>query len=131
MAVRFKARTVFSRSNTGIVGSNPARGMDVYLHFSVLCCPVQVVALWRADPLSKESYRMSKNRFISFRSKILNRKGPEGLIRIYYKIGRKLQPVPEVVNNIETSGSKSNSRHVTFFFCFIEKFMAQRIMKCA
>jgi hypothetical protein len=27
---------------------------------------------------------MSKNRFISFRSQILNRKRPEGLIRIYF-----------------------------------------------
>jgi hypothetical protein len=34
--------------------------MDVGRRFSVLCCPVQVVALRRADPPSKESYRMSK-----------------------------------------------------------------------
>jgi hypothetical protein len=40
MAARSKARTDFYRSNTGIVGSNPARGMDVCSHFSVLCCPV-------------------------------------------------------------------------------------------
>jgi hypothetical protein len=32
--------TVFGRWNIGITGSNPARGMDVYLCFSVLCCPV-------------------------------------------------------------------------------------------
>jgi hypothetical protein len=32
-----KVRTVFGRSNSGIVGSNPTRGMDVYPLFSVLC----------------------------------------------------------------------------------------------
>jgi len=32
--------TDFDRSNTGLVGSNPARGMDLCLRFSVLCCPV-------------------------------------------------------------------------------------------
>jgi hypothetical protein len=35
-----KARTAFNRSNTGIVISNPARGMDVCPRFSVFCCPV-------------------------------------------------------------------------------------------
>jgi hypothetical protein len=40
MAARSKARTVFDRSNTRIGGSNPARGMNVLPHFSVLCCPV-------------------------------------------------------------------------------------------
>jgi hypothetical protein len=40
MDARSKARTVFGRSNTGIVGSNPARGMDVCPRFSVLCFPV-------------------------------------------------------------------------------------------
>jgi hypothetical protein len=28
------------RSDTGIVGSNPAQGMDVCPRLSVLCCPV-------------------------------------------------------------------------------------------
>jgi hypothetical protein len=28
------------RSDAGIVGSNPAQGMDVCPHLSVLCCPV-------------------------------------------------------------------------------------------
>jgi hypothetical protein len=65
---RSKALTVFRRSNSGLVGSNPARDMDVCPRFSVLCCPVQVVALRRADPPSKESYQMSKNRFVSFKS---------------------------------------------------------------
>jgi hypothetical protein len=40
MSARSKARAVFDRSNTGIVGSNPARCMDVCSHFSVLCCSV-------------------------------------------------------------------------------------------
>jgi hypothetical protein len=34
-AARFRARTVFARSNTGIVGSNLTRGMDVYGVYSV------------------------------------------------------------------------------------------------
>jgi len=43
------------------------------------------VALRRADPPSKEPYRMSKNTS-SFRNQILNRKRPEGAIRIYFTI---------------------------------------------
>jgi hypothetical protein len=48
------------RLDTGIVGSNPAQGMGVFLHLSVLCCPVQVEALRRADHSSKESCQMSQ-----------------------------------------------------------------------
>jgi len=40
MAARSKARTVFDLSNTGIVASNPIRGMDVCLRFCVLYFPV-------------------------------------------------------------------------------------------
>jgi hypothetical protein len=40
MAAWCKSRTVFDLSNIGIADSNPARGMDVCPHFSVLCCPV-------------------------------------------------------------------------------------------
>jgi hypothetical protein len=40
IAARSKSSTAFDRSNIGIAGSNPARGMDVCLCFSVLCCPV-------------------------------------------------------------------------------------------
>jgi hypothetical protein len=40
--------------------------MDVCPRFSVLCCPVLVEALHRADSSSKGSYELS-NRFISFR----------------------------------------------------------------
>jgi hypothetical protein len=60
MAARSKARTIFNRSNTRIVGSNPARGMYVYPRFSVLCCSAKVVTLRRADPPSKESHQVSK-----------------------------------------------------------------------
>jgi hypothetical protein len=60
MAAWSESRTVFDRLNIGIVGSNPARGMDVCPRFSVLCCPVYVEALCRADPPSKESYQMPK-----------------------------------------------------------------------
>jgi hypothetical protein len=35
-----EASTVFGRSNVENAGSNPARGMDVCLRFSVLCCHV-------------------------------------------------------------------------------------------
>jgi hypothetical protein len=58
MTERSKANTVFGRSNIGIAGSNPARGMDICLRFSVLCCPVQVEALRWTDPPAKESYQM-------------------------------------------------------------------------
>jgi hypothetical protein len=47
VAARSKASAVFARSNTGVMGSNPTLGMDV--------C-VQVAALRRANPPSKESY---------------------------------------------------------------------------
>jgi hypothetical protein len=40
MAELSEAHTFFDRSNIGISGSNPARGMDVCPRFSVLCCPV-------------------------------------------------------------------------------------------
>jgi hypothetical protein len=39
MAEQSGACTVFGRSNIEIVGSNPARGMDVCPRFSMLCCP--------------------------------------------------------------------------------------------
>jgi len=57
MATRSKARTVFNRLNNRIVGSNPARGMDVCPRFSVFCCPVLVMTLRRVHPAPKESYQ--------------------------------------------------------------------------
>jgi hypothetical protein len=57
ITARSKAHTIFGRSNTGIAGSNAAQGMDVCLHFSVLCCPEYVEILHWADLPSKESYQ--------------------------------------------------------------------------
>jgi hypothetical protein len=54
-----KAGTVYDRLNIGIAGSNPAWGTDVCTRVSVLCCPMSVEALRRADPPTKESYQMS------------------------------------------------------------------------
>jgi hypothetical protein len=62
VAARYKIWFVFTRSNTGIVGWNPTWGMDVCVRLfcvsTVLC--VQVAALRRVDPPSKESYRLCK-----------------------------------------------------------------------
>jgi hypothetical protein len=59
MAERSKTSTVFGRSNIGIAGSNPARGMDVCLRLSVLWYPVYVEALRWTDPPAKESCQIS------------------------------------------------------------------------
>jgi hypothetical protein len=43
VAERSKACTVFARSETRIMGSNPTQGMDVwcvYVFILCLCCPV-------------------------------------------------------------------------------------------
>jgi hypothetical protein len=40
IAERSEACTFFCRSDVEIAGSNPPRGMDVFLRFYVLCCPV-------------------------------------------------------------------------------------------
>jgi len=40
VAAQSKLRMVLNHSNTGIIGSNPARGMDVCPCFVVLCCLV-------------------------------------------------------------------------------------------
>jgi hypothetical protein len=50
IAERSKTCTVYDRLNIGIKGSNPAWGMDVCPHVSVLFCPVSVEVLRRADP---------------------------------------------------------------------------------
>jgi hypothetical protein len=57
VAARSRAWTVFARSNTGVVGSYPPQHMDIRVCLYCLCCPV-VEALRRADPPSKESYRL-------------------------------------------------------------------------
>jgi hypothetical protein len=48
------------RLGAGIVGSNSTQRMDGCPRLSVLCCPMKVEALRRADHSSKESYHMSK-----------------------------------------------------------------------
>jgi hypothetical protein len=50
--------------------------MDSCQRFSLLCCPVQV--------------EEKKHRVVSFRSQILNRNRPEGLIQIYIQIMKSL-----------------------------------------
>jgi hypothetical protein len=54
--------------------------MDVCLFISVLCCPVEIAALLRADPPSKESYQLSKQFIIP--EVILNWNRSLDLIRI-------------------------------------------------
>jgi hypothetical protein len=62
VAARYRAWTVFVRSNARIVGSSPAPGKDVcvcvYSVFVLVC--VYVAALRRADHSSKKSYRLCK-----------------------------------------------------------------------
>jgi hypothetical protein len=58
VAARATAWTVFARSNVGIVGSNPNWGMDICVRLFCLRCSVQVAALRRTHPPSKESYRL-------------------------------------------------------------------------
>jgi hypothetical protein len=63
VAARPETWTVFARSDAGVVGSNPTQVIDdcvcVYSVFVLFC--VWVAALRRADPPSKESYRLCKN----------------------------------------------------------------------
>jgi hypothetical protein len=77
-----KACTAFARANTAIVGSNPAWGMDVCVYLFCVCAVlcVQIAALRRADPLSKESYRLCK------RSR--NWKSGQGPKKVYRSIDR-------------------------------------------
>jgi hypothetical protein len=52
----------FARSKDVIVGSNPTQGIDVYVCLFcvyVLSC-MQIAALRRANPSTKESYRLCK-----------------------------------------------------------------------
>jgi hypothetical protein len=71
MAARYKAWTFFTRSNTGVVDSIPIRGMDICMR--LICFCVLVASLRRADPPSKESYRLCK--------RLRNWKGGQGLTK--------------------------------------------------
>jgi hypothetical protein len=53
-----EAWTVFARSNDGIVGPNPTQGIDVCVFILFVFFCVLAAALRRADPPSKESYRL-------------------------------------------------------------------------
>jgi hypothetical protein len=59
VAARSKARTVFARSNAGIVASNPTQGMDVCVRLFcvcvVLCVGSSLATCWSP---SKESSRL-------------------------------------------------------------------------
>jgi hypothetical protein len=61
LAAWSKSWTVFSRSNAGIVDSNPTQGMNigiVCVYSVFMLSSVLVAALRRADPPSKESYQL-------------------------------------------------------------------------
>jgi hypothetical protein len=56
-----EARTVFARSNAGIVGSNPTQDMNVCVRLFCVCAILFISSgLAAADPPSKESYRSVK-----------------------------------------------------------------------
>jgi hypothetical protein len=53
---------MFAHSNTGVVGSNATRSIDVCLRLFSACVVLCVGSgLATADPPSKESYQMSNN----------------------------------------------------------------------
>jgi hypothetical protein len=70
VAARSKAWTVFARLNTGIVGSNPIRSMDVSVR--LICVLVLCVGsgLTTADPPSKESYWLCIDKEIENATKV-------------------------------------------------------------
>jgi len=92
-----------------------------------LCRSVSVVALRQADPPSRESYQMSKNRFISFKRQILNRKSPEGLIRIHLpNIMLHTAVCPPNANPMRRrSPKKSITQHrlVPWFMIYMHRFI--------
>jgi hypothetical protein len=57
VAARSKAWTVFVRSNTGIVGSNPTQGTDVYVRLFSVCVVPCVGSGLATGWSSKETYR--------------------------------------------------------------------------
>jgi hypothetical protein len=61
VVARCEAWTVFARSNTGIVGSNPFQGMDMYV-YSVFCVVLCIGSgLEMGWSLVQESYRLHNN----------------------------------------------------------------------
>jgi hypothetical protein len=55
VTARCKPRNAVAHPNTGILGLNPTRGLDIYVRLFCVVC-VLVAALQWADPPSKESY---------------------------------------------------------------------------
>jgi hypothetical protein len=76
VATRAKAWNVFALSNTGIVGSNSTRDMDVCVRLFCVYAVLQAAALRRADPPSKESYR-SRRRSRNWKSAKVQQKAVE------------------------------------------------------
>jgi hypothetical protein len=61
VAARSKAWNVFTRSDAGIVGSNPTQVMDVCVHLFCVCVALCLGSgLATADHSPKESYRLWK-----------------------------------------------------------------------
>jgi hypothetical protein len=56
VTARSESWTVFARSNTGVVGSNPTQDMDACVRLLCVCAIMCVGSdLWRADPHSRGS----------------------------------------------------------------------------
>jgi hypothetical protein len=82
-AERSKARNVFARLNTEIMGSNPTRGMDVCVRLFCVCVVLcRERPCDRADHSSKEPYRLFTTSIIS--ELILNGNRPDSRIRQRY-----------------------------------------------
>jgi hypothetical protein len=65
MAAQSKAWTIFARSNTGVVGSNPTLGMDVcvrlFLVCAVLCVGSGLATGWSlVQGVQSAAYRITK-----------------------------------------------------------------------
>lgn len=73
---RSKARTIFDRSNRGIVVSNPTGGIEEYRCFSAHVLLCVGTSLTTVDPLSKESDQLSENN-LQFQKLIHNLNVPQ------------------------------------------------------
>jgi pyrroloquinoline quinone (PQQ) biosynthesis protein C len=70
------------RFNDETMSSDSCQGMDIWPRLSVLCCPVEVEALRRTDPPSKESYQIPK--WLKNVKVILSQNRSKHLIRTTY-----------------------------------------------